>query len=145
MEHENLFFSSSSAKERCPRLSQWVAQSRTKWEFRSRKYIKVSSSQHISHANSCLDVPLECHSTPDRLQLKIITLLLGQMKGLHQQLHGLVASPAWKMGVFLKSRSTFISIFNSQLWVCYKASNKHGNKLSSSISHLQNSLSFRKD
>lgn len=105
------------------------------------------SHLHVSHANICLGVLLKCCSVPHQLQLKIITLFLGQMKGLHQQPHGLVTSPAQKMEgfFFLKSRSTFISIFYSQLWVCYKASNEHGNKLSSSISHLRNSFSFRKD
>lgn len=104
------------------------------------------SHLHVSHANICLDVLLKCCSVPDQLQLKIITLFLGQMKGLHQQPHGLVTSPAQKMvGFFPEITFNFYFHLLFKLWVCYKASNEHGNKLSSSISHLQNSFSFRKD
>lgn len=58
------------------------------------------SHLHVSHANICLDVLLKRCSVPHQLQLKIITLFLGQMKGLHQQPHGLVTSPAQKMQGF---------------------------------------------
>lgn len=90
---------SAQPAERCARLPEQAAQSEAEWEIISCKYIKVSSSQCISHANSHRDRLLKLLSTPEHLLLKIKTLLLGQMKGLHQQPHGLAASPVLTMEI----------------------------------------------
>lgn len=118
---------SSLVSPQLTEMSQ-AAQPETSWEFRSCKYIKVLSSQRISHANSCRIGCSNITQHLSRFYYRQKSLCWGRWKGLHQQLHGLVVQQHRKLRF-----SEIIGCFHfllqfTALGFC-RASNEHGKKI----------------